>query len=67
MTEVDRKKYRVHVKGITLKKANGEEVPRPINASNVMIVELNLEDDWRRKALARGPAPPAGGVAEAGK
>ena len=51
--EVDLKRYVIYVKGITNKKLSGEEVPRPIHPSNVMITELNLEDAKRKKALMR--------------
>ena len=41
------------IDGVTLFKANGEEVPRPIYPSNVMITKLNLEDEMREQTLGK--------------
>ncbi len=54
VTKVDRKNQRVFVENITLKKADGTTVPRPIHVSNVMITELKLDDKFREAALTRG-------------
>ncbi len=51
--EVDMKKLRIYVDGVTVKKANGEEVARPIHPSNVMIIEIGEEDSVREKILKR--------------
>jgi len=51
--KVDLKKYKIYVDGITLKKADGTEVPRALDASNVMITELNLKDKLRLEMLER--------------
>lgn len=53
VASIDRKKYRVFVKGVINKKANGEEALRPVNASNLRLVELVLEDKKREKVIAR--------------
>ena len=53
-TGVDRKRQRVMVENVTIKKADGTTVPKPIHVSNVMITELNLDDEYRKKALMRG-------------
>ncbi|HHI00326.1 50S ribosomal protein L24 [Thermococcus aggregans] len=53
VVEVDLKRYRIHVEGATLKKVNGTEAFYPIHPSNVMIVELNLEDERRKKIIER--------------
>jgi len=53
VTSIDRKLYRVYVKGVFNKTAKGEEAPRPINASNLRVVELVLEDKKREKMIAR--------------
>lgn len=53
VVEVDLKKYRIHVEGVTLKKVNGTEVFYPIHPSNVMIVELNLDDERRKRIIER--------------
>ncbi|MCD6414825.1 MAG: 50S ribosomal protein L24 [Candidatus Diapherotrites archaeon] len=51
--KVNLKKYTVHVKGVNNKKMSGEEVPRPIHPSNLMITEIFLEDPKRKKVLMR--------------
>jgi len=53
VVEVDLKRYRIYVEGVTLKKINGTEVFYPIHPSNVMIVELNLDDERRKKIIER--------------
>ncbi len=53
VVSIDRGAYRVYVKGVISKKANGEEVLRPLNASNLRIVDLDLNDKKREKAIAR--------------
>ena len=49
--EVDLKAGAVHVEDVTVEKADGEEVPRPLDASNVRITDLDLEDDRREARL----------------
>jgi len=51
--EVDMKRLRIKVDGVTVKKADGTEVPVPIHPSNVMIVELGEVDKVREKILKR--------------
>jgi len=53
ITQVDRKKYRIFVEGITREKVDGTAMPIPIHPSKVMIINLNLDDKWRREALKR--------------
>ncbi len=53
VVKVDLKNLRIYVEGITIKRADGTPVFRPIHPSNVMIIELNLKDPWRRKILER--------------
>lgn len=50
---VDLRRYRINIEGATQKKVNGTEVFYPIHPSNVMIVELNLEDERREKIIER--------------
>lgn len=54
VTGVDRERQMIYVENVTLKKADGSTVNRPIHVSNVMITELNLDDPYRREALMRG-------------
>ncbi|WP_433623604.1 50S ribosomal protein L24 [Halomicrococcus sp. NG-SE-24] len=51
--EVDLKNAVVHVEDVTLEKSDGEEVPRSLDASNLRVTDLDLEDD-RRETRLRG-------------
>ncbi len=53
VVEVDRSRYYIYVEGVTIKKADGTTVLRPIHPSKVMIVKLDLSDKWRLKILER--------------
>ena len=44
----------LHVEGVTLETADGEEVPRPLEASNVQVTKLDLDDDRREARLTEG-------------
>ncbi len=52
--KVDLKKEVVHVEDVTVPKADGEDVPRPLDASNVRVTELDLEDERREARLEEG-------------
>merc|ERR1711907_494454 len=52
VTEVYRKKFIIKTDNITTKNAQGQDVPVPIQPSNVMITNLNMTDS-RKKALER--------------
>ena len=41
----------VHVEDVTVEKADGEEVPRPLDASNLRVTDLDLDDERRRARL----------------
>jgi len=47
------KKEKIYVEGITISKKDGTKVPRPIHPSNLLILELNLDDKMRQKAIKR--------------
>ena len=47
------KSGKITVEGVTREKLKGGAVPVKINASNVMITTLNLDDKLRRKALEK--------------
>ncbi|WP_128476389.1 50S ribosomal protein L24 [Halorussus pelagicus] len=49
--KVDLRDAVVHVEDVTLEKADGEEVPRPLDASNLKVTDLDLEDDLREERL----------------
>ena len=54
VVKVDVKKSFLEIEGITMSKADGNKIAKPIHPSNVMITKLNLTDKWRRKKLERG-------------
>ena len=47
---------RVGIEGVTINQADGTATERPIHASNLVIVKLNLDDAWRKEALSRKEA-----------
>jgi len=53
ITDVDRKKYRIYVEGLTREKVDGTTIFVPIHPSKVMITKLNLDDKWRKEVLER--------------
>lgn len=64
VVRVDLRKLRVYIDGVTLKKADGTPVFRPIHPSNLMIVSLNLKDEWRRMMIERKTGRPVEEVVE---
>jgi len=48
---VDLKRETVSVEDVTVEKTDGEEVPRPLDASNLRVTDLTLEDDRREARL----------------
>lgn len=54
VARVDVRGRYLEIEGITMSKADGNKIARPIHPSNVMITKLNLTDKWRRKKLERG-------------
>jgi len=53
VAKVDTRTGRLTIEGITIPKADGTEMPRPIHASNVMITKLDVSDPWRKDKLLR--------------
>ena len=51
VVRVDMSAPAVHVEGVTVEKADGEEVARPVHASNVRVTALDLDDERRRERL----------------
>lgn len=51
---VDLKEAVVHVEDVTVETADGEEVPRPLDASNLRVTELELDRDPQREARITG-------------
>lgn len=58
VTGVSLKDYKIFVEKIVRTKAKGDEVPVPIHPSNVMIIEIDLSDPKRKKAIARKAKEP---------
>jgi len=48
---VDLDDTKVYVEGVTVEKTDGEEVPRPLDASNLRVIDLNLTDPVRQERL----------------
>ncbi|KAB7515684.1 50S ribosomal protein L24 [Halosegnis rubeus] len=51
VVNVDLRSTDIHVEDVTQETADGEEVPRPLDASNLVVTELDLEDDRREARL----------------
>ena len=47
------KDYRVEIEGVTITKADGKKIAKPIHPSNLLITKLNLTDKWRRNNLEK--------------
>ena len=54
VSSVDVSTRRVFVDGVINKKADGTEVGRSIDPSNLLVTKLNLEDKYRRAKLGEG-------------
>jgi len=54
VARVNVKKGYLEIEGITMTKADGNKIAKPIHPSNLMITKLNLTDKWRRKKLEKG-------------
>lgn len=50
---VDLRELKVRVEGITIERNDGEEVLRPLDASNLRIIDLNLDDSKREERIRR--------------
>ena len=48
------KKQTVEIEGLTLTKADGKKIAKPLHPSNLKITKLNLTDKWRRKKIESG-------------
>jgi len=53
ITRVNQRRRQVEVEGLVMTKADGKKIPKPIHASNLLIIKLNLTDKWRRKKLEK--------------
>lgn len=51
--KVDLKHYRVMIEGISVQKPDGNQIYHPVHPSNLMIVELEMDDDERNEIVER--------------
>jgi len=52
---IERKKARIFIEGLKVKKSDGTEKPLGINASNLLVVDIDRSDEKRfRKKLKKG-------------
>jgi large subunit ribosomal protein L24 len=51
--KVDLKHYRLMIEKVSVQKPDGNQVYHPIHPSNLMIVELDLDDDERNQIMER--------------
>ena len=49
--DVNLRHAEIHVEDVTIETADGEEVPRPLDASNVQVTDLDLDDEVREARL----------------
>ncbi len=54
VVRINVKKRHLEIEGLTMSKADGNKIAKPVHPSNVMITKLNLTDKWRRKKLEGG-------------
>lgn len=50
---VDLKRYRVMIEGLNVQKPDGNQVYHPVHPSNLMIIEMDLDDEERNEILER--------------
>lgn len=53
ISRVNQRRRQVEVEGLVMTKADGKKIAKPIHASNLLIIKLNLTDQWRRKKLEK--------------
>lgn len=53
VVRVSLKRIRIYVEGVTITKADGSSILRPIHPSKVEIVKLDLSDKYRQSILNR--------------
>jgi len=51
--KVDLKKRKVYITGIEIQKKDGTKTVYPIDPSNIMITDINLDDRYRTKSVER--------------
>ncbi len=51
--EINLKRRRIYIEGVFFTKKDGNKIKHSIHPSNLLILDLNLDDKLRRKALER--------------
>lgn len=51
--KTDLKSGAIHVAGVSVFRADGTEVPRPVQPSNVVITNMEMDDEERKKIFSR--------------
>jgi large subunit ribosomal protein L24 len=51
VVDVDLRDEVIHLEDVTVETADGEEVPRPLDASNLRVIDLDLADERRQARL----------------
>jgi len=54
ITQVNVKRRSVEIEGVTMLKADGKKIAKPVHPSNLLITKMNLTDNWRREKLEHG-------------
>jgi len=54
VVQVNMRDATIHVEGVTNETVDGEEVPRPLDASNLRVTDLDLSDPRRQARLESG-------------
>lgn len=57
---VDRSRFTITLEGVTVKKSDGKEKPKPIHPSDVVLTKLDLTDRKRREKLGASEADAEG-------
>lgn len=54
ISKIDLKRLKVYIENVKRKKVSGEEVHVPINPSKLLMINPNMDDPRRKKAVERG-------------
>lgn len=54
VASINTKKRYIEIEGLTITKADGKKIAKPLHASKLLVTKLNLTDKWRRQKLERG-------------
>jgi ribosomal protein L24 len=54
ISKVNVRDQTVEIEGVTITTAKGTKIAKPIHASTLLIIKLNITDKWRRRKLESG-------------